>query len=124
MKYLKKEDILAINLTQTSLKGFRVDPYTNVLNMNSFLFIIDYVKSDRFQSVFDKAAQYAFFIINDHVFADGSKRTGMQCGLHFLELNGHITKEMNEEEIKEFALKIECKAVSRSDIAEWYKKLV
>ena len=51
---------------------------------------------DLYPVVFEKAAALARGIICGHVFADGNKRTGMEVGLIFLELNGwevHLTKD-------------------------------
>lgn len=40
------------------------------------------------ETLFEKAAAYAFFIIKNHPFIDGNKRTGLHCALVFLDLNG------------------------------------
>ncbi len=43
-----------------------------------------YLNSD----VFEMAAEYVFYICQDHPFIDGNKRTALAAGLIFLELNG------------------------------------
>jgi len=51
---------------------------------------------DLYPGIFEKAAVLVRGIICGHVFADGNKRTGMEVGLIFLELNGwevHLTKD-------------------------------
>ena len=37
---------------------------------------------------YEMAAAYAFHFCQNHPFVDGNKRTGLACGLVFLELNG------------------------------------
>jgi len=38
--------------------------------------------------IFEMAAAYVFHICKNHPFIDGNKRTGLACGLVFLEING------------------------------------
>jgi len=38
--------------------------------------------------IFEMAAAYVFYICKNHPFIDGNKRTGLACGLVFLEING------------------------------------
>ena len=45
---------------------------------------------ERFPDVFQKAAAYCFFIVKNHPFIDGNKRTGFLAGLMFLIANGVI----------------------------------
>lgn len=44
----------------------------------------DYLHID----VFEMAAAYVYHICKNHPFVDGNKRTGLACGLVFLEING------------------------------------
>jgi len=50
---------------------------------------------ERFPGVPDKAAAYCFFIVRNHPFLDGNKRTGFLAALHFLLSNG-LTPEFDE----------------------------
>lgn len=43
---------------------------------------------ERFSDLYDKAAAYCFFIVRNHPFFDGNKRTGFLASLHFLRKNG------------------------------------
>lgn len=52
--------------------------------------------SERFPTLPAKAAAYCFFIVRNHPFLDGNKRTGFLAGLHFLLVNG-ITPSFVEE---------------------------
>jgi death-on-curing protein len=45
---------------------------------------------ERFPTLAEKAAAYCFFIVRNHPFIDGNKRTGFLAALHFLLTNGVI----------------------------------
>ena len=53
-----------------------------------------------------KAAVYAHHIITGHVFTDGNKRTGLNCAILFLEVNGCILRLDIEDSIIELGFKI------------------
>lgn len=42
---------------------------------------------ERHKTLFEKGAAYAYFIIKNHPFIDGNKRTGLHAALVFLYLN-------------------------------------
>ena len=94
MIYLERAEILWINRTFIFEKGgsyYEADD--NVLNRNSFEYMIDAPKSilygiELYQDVYVKAAVYPFLIINDHIFHDGNKRTGTEAAFLFLAKNG------------------------------------
>lgn len=50
------------------------------------------VKNSYYERVEELAAGYAVYIVQGHVFADGSKRTGAAAMLTFLEANGRRTE--------------------------------
>ena len=52
---------------------------------------------ERFPTHHEKAAAYCFFIIRNHPFVDGNKRTGLLAGLHFLLKNG-VTPVFDQDE--------------------------
>ncbi len=47
---------------------------------------------ERFPSLGAKAAAYCFFIVRNHPFLDGNKRTGFLAALHFLLINGVLPR--------------------------------
>lgn len=58
-------------------------------NHDSLEYLIEIVKNDAyFSSIEEKAAQYCFKIITDHVFVDANKRTGCTSILAFVTKNG------------------------------------
>lgn len=52
---------------------------------------------DLYPTAAEKAARYAFGIVNNHPFADGNKRTGGACLGMFLRLNGFRFKPRHDE---------------------------
>ena len=55
---------------------------------------------ERYPTLFEKAAAYAFFIIKNHPFVDGNKRVGLHVALVFLSLNS-IEIEVSPDELYE-----------------------
>ncbi len=47
---------------------------------------------ERFPTLHEKAAAYCFFIVRNHPFVDGNKRTGFMTALHFLLVNGVVPR--------------------------------
>ena len=53
--------------------------------------------ADLYPSAAEKAARYAYGIVNNHPFADGNKRTGGACVGMFLRLNDIKFKPRHDE---------------------------
>jgi death-on-curing protein len=73
------------------------------------------------RTIFEKAAAYAFDIINYHPFVDGNKRSGITSASVFLELNGYML-EVEKGMIEEMAVDIVIKKYTIGDISTWFKK--
>lgn len=52
---------------------------------------------ERFPTLIEKAAAYCFFIVRNHPFFDGNKRTGFVAPQHFLRING-VQESFEEDE--------------------------
>ena len=74
-----------------------------------------------YKDIFEKAAAYAKFIISNHPFLDGNKRTGISAASVFMENNGYAI-EAQEGEIEKFALKIATEKLGIPEIARWLEK--
>ena len=102
----------------------------NVANTNAFQYILGLAQTpifdlDPFPDIFSKAATYIFYIIRDHVFHDGNKRTGIEAAFLFLEKNGIvIPRDINPEEIIDMALSVENGSAGIKDIASWLKSTI
>lgn len=74
-----------------------------------------------YPTIWFKAGSLIHSIIKNHPFSDGNKRTGFFSTLRFLNLNGYdIAAE--RKEIVEFALSVDTKNLTLSQISRWLKK--
>lgn len=128
MIYLEKAEILWINKTFILEKGgsyYEADD--NVLNRNSFEYMIDASKSifygiELYEDIYKKAAVYPFLTINDHIFHDGNKRTGTMAAFLFLAKNGvRIKSVVTSPMIVSYAEKIAEKHLSIRRISNWLR---
>jgi death-on-curing protein len=128
MIYLTKEQIMSINKDMVlSFGGAYYEGSYNIKNENSFGYIISAPDQkvfgvERYPSIFNKAAAYLFFIIKDHIFCDGNKRTGMVAAFTFLDLNGiEISRKVNRTRIVNYAERIAGCKPSIGHISRWLK---
>ena len=130
MIYLTREQIISINNDMIlSFGGSYYEGNCNIKNDNSFGYILsapdqEIFGVERYPSIFNKAAAYLFFIIKDHIFCDGNKRTGMVAALTFLDLNGiEISRKVNWKRIVNYAEKIAGCKPSIEHISKWLKRI-
>jgi len=128
--YVFVGEILFINKTWISLfGGFYDERSDNIKNHNSFNFVLDAAKQEVFGAqlypdVFRKAATYLFYIIKDHIFHDGNKRTGMVTAFLFLARNGiKVTEEVTSKRVRNYAVRIaKCKPTIEH-VAKWLRRI-
>ena len=113
MKYLTKKDVL----DAVKVHGCEII----FINKSSLLFVIDAVKypiygSQMYPTLFEKAAAYAYIIIDSHVFENCNKRTALHCVRKFLELNDCLVRLDIDDEIINLGHKIANKCIK--DIVE------
>jgi len=124
--YLTQDEIIAFNESQIIHYGGRYNSIDrNVHNKGSFDYLTYIVQETVYgrkvcRTRFEVAAAYSFYIIKDHVFHDGCKRTGLFSAQVFLEKNG-TSLNTTDEELKQFALDIEANVYDRPAIAQWYR---
>ena len=113
MIYLTKDQIISINNDMiSSFGGSYYQGICNIKNDNSFGYVLSAPNQEifgveRYPSIFNKAAAYLFYIIKDHIFCDGNKRTGMIAAFTFLDINGiEISKKVNRKRIVNYAERI------------------
>lgn len=59
-----------------------------------------YFGIEKYPSIEEKAARLCYSLVNNHAFLDGNKRIGVYAMLIFLELNGIVLKQTDEEIVK------------------------
>lgn len=74
-----------------------------------------------YKNIFEKSAAITRAIIADHPFVDGNKRTGMLCGITFIEINGYKT-DIPEGMLEDFAVQIAVEKCDVAEIANWFEK--
>jgi len=129
MIYLSRKEIILLDkILISSSGGHYIDFNSNLLNPNSLDWLVKAVKEEyfgtkKYRNVFEVASAYCFFIINDHIFNDGNKRTGTEAALFFLEKNGYLLKEkISHKEIEHLALSVENKKLDLKKLSNWFKK--
>lgn len=130
MIYLTKEQIIFINKDMVlSFGGAYYEGNYNIKNDNSFGYLLSAPNQEvfgieRYPSIFDKAAAYLFYIIKDHIFCDGNKRTGMIAAFTFFDVNGiEISKKVNRKRIVNYAERIAGCKPSIEHISQWLKRI-
>ncbi len=129
IRYLSRKDILELNhKLVTQYGGVYFKGKANIANEDSLSYLLDSVKISYFgkklhPSLFEKASAHAYYIIKDHIFRDGNKRTGMASAILFLEKNGYsIVPKVSQDDIVDLAISIEKGETSKSALACWFKE--
>lgn len=101
----------------------------NVRNDNSFEFLINaptqvICGKEIYDTLFKKGAAYLFYIIKDHIFNDGNKRTGMMCVFFFLAKNNiRIKQQINSPSVVRYAERIAGCKPTIEHISKWLKRI-
>lgn len=69
------------------------------------------------------AAAYLFHIVQNHGFADGNKRTGVNAAIVFLELNGYAL-DWPVDESEQIVLGVVKGELSNNEVAEFIRRLI
>jgi len=69
------------------------------------------------------AAAYLFHLVQDHGFADGNKRTGVNAAIVFLELNGYAL-DWPVDESEQIVLGVAKGELSKNEVAEFIRRLI
>ena len=79
-----------------------------------------YFGIEKYPSIEEKAARLCYSLIKNHPFLDGNKRIGIYVMIIFLELNGIILNQTDEEIIK-LGLSIAASKLDYNAILEYIK---
>ena len=130
-RYINKRMVLAINLLSIELAGGTA--HTNNVRLGMSLGFIENIHSNNlfgekiYPDIYHQAAAYMFYIIKNHVFHDGNKRTGLATAVTLLNWNNIHLHPFNENEVFDFVIDI---ASGKNDaqenisrIAMWFKEM-
>ena len=116
MNYFSNEQILKIHsslITKTGgIDGIRE---YNLLDSSLKSIFQTFDGRELYPSIFDKAAQLCFSLIENHPFLDGNKRIGVHLMLIFLKING-IDLNYTQKELIDFGLKIASGKMKKDEI--------
>ena len=70
------------------------------------------------------AAAYAFYLVRDHPFVDGNKRTALTVCDAALQLNGYEVPESSEDEFRIHIERMAEGKVGRAEFAVWLKNII
>lgn len=59
-----------------------------------------YFGIEKYPSIEEKSARLCYSLVNNHAFLDGNKRIGVYVMIIFLELNGIVLNQTDEEIVK------------------------
>lgn len=132
MKYLNKKMVVVINKLAIEHSGGADTSETNIRPGLSLSFVDSIYYNLLFEKVlyptiFHQAAAYMFFIIKNHVFIDGNKRTGLATAITFLQWNKISLKPFDENLVFDFVIDI-AKGENNSTlvipkIAQWFSDM-
>ncbi len=124
--------IVVINSLSLELTGGSAASKTNIRQGQSLGFVERIQTNELFGEVlypdiFHQAAAYMFYIIKNHVFYDGNKRTGLASAITFLQMNGKQFAPWDEEAVFAFVIDV-AQGINDPDvaipkIAHWFKEM-
>ncbi len=124
--YLSKKRIIRINQSTIEIHGGNYMLPSNFLHESNLDYLLEVVEAEMFgqplyPNITDKASVYCYNIICNHIFTDGNKRTGLEAGLIFLELNNmRLRKDLPLMELQDFIIKIASGESSLEECKTWF----
>ena len=101
-RYVNKRMIVAINKMSIELTGGTRFAGKNNLIGGSRLDFVDRISKNRvfgtveFEDIFHQAAAYMYYILKNHPFIDGNKRTALASTITFLQWNKRLFSPLDE----------------------------
>ncbi|HIA76256.1 MAG TPA: type II toxin-antitoxin system death-on-curing family toxin [Dehalococcoidia bacterium] len=99
--------IVAINKLAIELSGGEKFAGSNNMRAGTSLSFVEWISTNKvfgkpiFSSIFHKAAGYLYFIIKEHCFIDGNKRTALAAAVTFLEWNDILFDPEDDDDVYE-----------------------
>jgi len=112
LRYVNKKMVVVINRLCLEVTGTGMLASTTNLRPGVGLGFVDQIfhnsvfGEEIYPDIYHQAAAYMFYIIKDHVFMDGNKRTGLSCAVTFLQWNKVMFNPFEEEAAYAFVMDI------------------
>jgi death on curing protein len=103
--------LIVINRLVTIYSGGSGFSETNIRSGQSLAFV-DRIYSNTvfgkpiYPDIYHQAAAYMFYVIKNHVFNDGNKRTGLASAITFLKWNDIVFSPFDEDKVFDFVVDI------------------
>ncbi len=128
MKYVNKRMVIVINKMCVEITGGLGATGTGI-RAGANLGFVDRIHVNEifgmtiYPDIYHQAGAYMFYILKNHIFLDGNKRTGLACALTFLQWNGIAIAPLHEDTVFDFVISIAAGANDPDDavprIAQW-----
>ena len=132
IKFLNKRMLLVINRMAVELSGGSTISANNV-RMGSGLRFVDQIHTNEvfgaviYPDIYHQAAAYLFYIIKNHVFNDGNKRTGLAAAITFLGINEVVFAPLNEDAVFDYVSQVAAGPNEPEtvipEVAAWLKRM-
>jgi death on curing protein len=126
------EEVVEANRLLIEKTGGSFTPPDNLINASSLKWALEIIqhpfifRKNLYPSLPDKAALLCWTIINDHVFFDGNKRTGMAM-MRIMILRNNCQINFSDDEITQMARDItgyRTSGVTREILSVWIEKRI
>ncbi len=132
MKYINKKMVIVLNQMVCSMTGGTVLQGNNIRERCSLGFVEQIFHNTVFgqpiyPDIFHQAGAYMFYIIKNHIFIDGNKRTGLAAAITFLKWNNIMFAPFEEEQVFDFVVEVSSGVndpeIMIPKIASWLKNM-
>jgi death-on-curing protein len=111
LKYVNKRLCIAINKMCIDITGGTGLTGNNLRDGQGLGFIDNIFHNESFgqqiyPNIYHQAGAYLFYIVKNHLFHDGNKRTGLACAITFLQLNDVLFDPFDEDEVFDFIVSV------------------
>lgn len=126
VNYLTHQEIVLINRKMILHFGGLYSSPDNIKNRDALNYLIDAVQSEVFgeelyPDISSKASLYLYNIISNHIFNDGTKRTGLEAAILFLEKNNVVLlPEVTNDELISLALEVASGNMDFKSVVDWF----
>ncbi|MFT5431844.1 MAG: prophage maintenance system killer protein [Myxococcota bacterium] len=110
-RFVNKRMVVTINKMCVSISG-GLTHGGNAIRDGAALGFVDWIHTNEvfgqplYADIFHQAAAYMFYVIKNHIFLDGNKRTGLACAVTFLEWNGVVFAPFDEDAVFDFVISV------------------
>ena len=108
-RYINKRLVVVINKMCVAMSGGLTTSTSGIrpganLGFVDHLYVNELFGQPIYEDIYNQAAAYMFYIIKNHMFLDGNKRTGLACAVTFLQWNGVKLIPFEEDSAYEFVM--------------------